>query len=567
MLSSLKRLVAKNDAPQTTLSQSTSTNNISSNVISQSLQKKFAKGVSYNMKIVIRGDVNTGKTCLWLRLQGKQFKEVYEPSDEISVANINWNYKLSDNDVVKVEIWDVVDKSKKKRVNKNEKLKTSITNNDTNSIEPSLDAEFIDVYKNANGCILIFDITKQWTWDYVERELPKIPQHIPVLVLGNHRDMHHHRNVLEDKCRYFIENLHRGSLGSTVRYAEISMRNGFGLNYLHKFFNIPFLQLQRETLMQQLEINAKEFDLVNEELGYMEENINSDYEKLIDTLNNKRRVQSENLASEALKNAKSIEEARQLAIEREEARKRAELEANTGKKIVNNLIQKVTPVLNLIETPTINTRQETQAKTNNKIDDELNKFLSETSTKSIENQSSYNDANETDEDEIKANPMVANFNDFLGDSDFEDTKPKFKIQAQIQTDSEDEDLNQAKPDFVVIPKKINDMTKQISTDSSNETKAINELKLTQDDFEFLDKIGSREGSIASSIVNEKRSTKKSDIEQESKKKSKKKDKYEDDDTKRKSKKNKKSKKKRDDSDEDEDNSQVIIRQDADYEEI
>ncbi len=34
-------------------------------------------------------------------------------------------------------------------------------------------------------------------------------------------------------------------LGSSyIHYAESSMKNGFGLKYLHRFFNIPFLQLQ-----------------------------------------------------------------------------------------------------------------------------------------------------------------------------------------------------------------------------------------------------------------------------------------------------------------------------------
>ena len=33
-------------------------------------------------------------------------------------------------------------------------------------------------------------------------------------------------------------------MGSVVRYAEASMRNGFGLQYLYKFLNIPFLLLQ-----------------------------------------------------------------------------------------------------------------------------------------------------------------------------------------------------------------------------------------------------------------------------------------------------------------------------------
>ncbi|XP_064616449.1 rab-like protein 6 [Liolophura sinensis] len=257
------------------------------------LQRKFAKGVQYNMKLVIRGDRNVGKTCLFYRLQGQKFKEEYIPTDEIQVASIQWNYKTTD-DVVKVEVWDVVDKGKKKKKAEGLKLAES-----AQSVvdEPCLDAEFVDVYKATHGVILMFDITKQWTWTYVEKEIERIPTQIPVLVLANHRDMGHHRTVAEDTARYFLDGLDRPPDAGQIRYAEASMRNGFGLKYLHKFFNLPFLQLQRETLLGQLEVNSQDLESTLEELDIHEESEEQNYDIFIDNLCNKRRQQQEKLSS------------------------------------------------------------------------------------------------------------------------------------------------------------------------------------------------------------------------------------------------------------------------------
>uniref|UniRef100_A0A8B9LRN7 RAB, member RAS onco family like 6 n=1 Tax=Astyanax mexicanus TaxID=7994 RepID=A0A8B9LRN7_ASTMX len=246
--------------------------------MNQSLQRRFAKGVQYNMKIVIRGDRNTGKSALWHRLQGKKFIEEYIPTQEIQVTSIHWNYKTTD-DVVKVEVWDVVDKGKPS-VNTQVMFFSPLQS----ETEMALDAEFLDVYKNCNGVIMMFDITKQWTFNYIMRELPKVPTHVPVCVLGNQRDMGEHRVILPDDIRDFINNLNRPPGSSYIHYAESSMKNGFGLKYLHRFFNIPFLQLQRETLLRQLETNQLDIDATLEELNVQQETEDQNYDIFIDMM-------------------------------------------------------------------------------------------------------------------------------------------------------------------------------------------------------------------------------------------------------------------------------------------
>lgn len=45
------------------------------------------------MKVVIKGDRNTGKTCLWNILQRKPFLTEYLPTSDSQFTHINWEYK------------------------------------------------------------------------------------------------------------------------------------------------------------------------------------------------------------------------------------------------------------------------------------------------------------------------------------------------------------------------------------------------------------------------------------------------------------------------------------------
>ncbi|KAI9021635.1 P-loop containing nucleoside triphosphate hydrolase protein [Phycomyces nitens] len=237
------------------------------------MNNAFRKGVQYNMKVVLRGDVMTGKSLLFNRLQGEEYEDTYQSTPQIQVANIPWQYKDS-NDIVKIEIWDVVDKAHNNSSKKGDgaiKLQhgavpedTSAALSTTESTELALDASTVDVYRNAQAALFLFDVTKPWTFDYVNQELANVPSNMTVLVLGNFCDKSQERKISTEAIHatLYEHNKQRIDDGAIkpnlIRYAETSLKSGMGLKYIYEYFGVPFLQLMMDTLRKQLEIKSHE---------------------------------------------------------------------------------------------------------------------------------------------------------------------------------------------------------------------------------------------------------------------------------------------------------------------
>ena len=74
-----------------------------------------------------------------------------------------------------------------------------VTPQDPSAAElPALDARTVDVYKGTHGVIFMMDVCKKWTYEYVQREIAKVPSKLPVLVLANFRDQNEHREVASE---------------------------------------------------------------------------------------------------------------------------------------------------------------------------------------------------------------------------------------------------------------------------------------------------------------------------------------------------------------------------------
>lgn len=337
MISAWKRLINKGDNNHES-SSSNGTNGVPPGIqkLDKELQRKFARGVNYNMKIVIKGDSRTGKSSLFLRLKGYGFQDDYKPTENLNVTSINWNYKATD-DIVKIDLWEAIDTATKRSINyvdlklenrsetsspddskQNHNSQVSESKQPRSGGRPiitttnlSLNGSFVspipesakqslaelsenlDVYKGAHAVLLVMDMTKSWTFKYIQNELPKIPKSIPVLIIANHRDQGHHRTISPEQVKAFIEGLDRSPCDGVVMYTEASMKNGFGIKLIEKFFNIPFLRLQEASFLKQLELNRCEYMSTLEELQLMQEATNREYEQFLELQTVIRRQQAD----------------------------------------------------------------------------------------------------------------------------------------------------------------------------------------------------------------------------------------------------------------------------------
>ncbi|KAL3311271.1 Rab-like protein 6 [Cichlidogyrus casuarinus] len=99
---------------------------------------------------------------------------------------------------------------------------------------------------------------------YIKENLTKVPSHLPVLIVNNKRDL------MKESIPSREEVLSQLDTRDDMRYCEASMKDGFGLYYVYKFIELPFLKLQRESLKKLLLKNESNMKSSREYLSEQE---------------------------------------------------------------------------------------------------------------------------------------------------------------------------------------------------------------------------------------------------------------------------------------------------------
>ncbi|KAJ3449760.1 ras and ef-hand domain-containing protein [Anaeramoeba flamelloides] len=151
------------------------------------------------LKLLLIGDGEVGKSSILCRYCDRKFYERL-------AATVGIEYKLSSTTIqgkrTKLQIWDTAGQERFR----------AITGN---------------YYRNTDGVIIVFDITKDESFerltDWVNEIKINVPEHIPGIIVGNKLDLENERAISKTQARKLADSL-------DYSYIEVSALDGTNID-------------------------------------------------------------------------------------------------------------------------------------------------------------------------------------------------------------------------------------------------------------------------------------------------------------------------------------------------
>ncbi|CAK56845.1 unnamed protein product (macronuclear) [Paramecium tetraurelia] len=153
----------------------------------------------YQYKIVIIGDSGVGKTNIMTQFTRGEFSEETKTTVGVEFAN---KQLVIDDKIIKAQLWDTAGQERYRAI-------------------------ISSYYKGASGALIVFDITKQSTFDNVDRWMKEVQEstsnEISIILVGNKSDLRHLRQVSSDVSSAYASK-HK------IAFLETSAKDGANVN-------------------------------------------------------------------------------------------------------------------------------------------------------------------------------------------------------------------------------------------------------------------------------------------------------------------------------------------------
>ena len=146
------------------------------------------------LKFLLLGDSSVGKTSILVKYINNKFDE-----SSISTVGVDYMDKIIDYNKfkIKLQIWDTSGEEKFRTITKN-------------------------FYRNADGLLVVFDLTRKETYDHVRgwiNEAKENNDKIKTILIGNKLDLKDERKVENGVAKQFAEK-------NSLKYLETSAKDG-----------------------------------------------------------------------------------------------------------------------------------------------------------------------------------------------------------------------------------------------------------------------------------------------------------------------------------------------------
>ena len=157
--------------------------------------------IKLTIRLLLLGDSSVGKTSILNKYIANKFIE-----NNIATLGVEYMDKTVDynNFKIKLQIWDTSGEEKYRSITKS-------------------------YYKNAEGLLVIFDITNEESFNHVKNWINEAKDNnsdIKIILVGNKLDFENERKVAKDRAIKFAEN-------NSLQYFETSAKSG---KNIHKSF-------------------------------------------------------------------------------------------------------------------------------------------------------------------------------------------------------------------------------------------------------------------------------------------------------------------------------------------